>query len=360
MQVSYFYMEIAERSSLLLKELISIRSVSGQEKRIQEFIESRLKTLGLRTIRQVVSKSRFNLFYLSDSPYVVSCHVDTVPPAGMKNPYRAVEKNGRIYGRGASDVKGALASLLTAVEVFIGGGKKLPVSLAFVVDEETNTALGSEKAVEVLGPGRKCLVLEPTYGKLCIAQQGSLEFTLKVQGKGAHASEFEKVENPIRVLLKVVDQIEKTIARRVNLIMVKGGSKVYTVPKLCSALLEVKVYEGESWEEIENKILKTIKSIKTECSVIYNREDVENFIRFKQGDLLNILSEAFRETTGIEPELGVMPSWTDAANYHKAGYECVVFGYGSLKDSHTDRESISVAELGKMSTIFLKFIERLS
>ncbi len=353
-------MNIQKKVSTLLKELIAIKSVSGYEKNIQEFIRSFLRNVGVETREQEVQKDRYNLFYLTDSPYVISCHVDTVPPVDMRFPYRAVERDGRIYGRGASDVKGALASLLTTVELFRKEGGNIPVSLAFVVDEETNTALGSERAVELLGEDKKCLVLEPTYGLLCTSQEGALEFSLKVECESAHGAEFEKVENPIKVIMKAVEGIEKRLGRKVNIIMIKGGSKAYLVPKRCSALLEVKVYKGETWQSIENQIREVLRKLNTGCILEYAREDAQDFIEFRRGTLIEILKRSFEEATGEVAREGTMPSWTDASNYHRAGYECVVFGYGNLKDSHTDRESIAVDELTKMVSIFISFFKKVS
>ena len=354
-------MKLEERAAELLKELISINSVSGRERKIQEFIEDFLRRLGINAQRQEVERDRFNLIYRGKGPLLISCHVDTVPPAGMRGAFRPREVNGRIHGRGASDVKGALASLLTAVEAFRERHpvEELPASLAFVVDEENNSALGSERAKDLFSDAELCLVLEPTYGTFCTSQSGALEFSLRIEGEGAHGAEFEKVENPVKVCMKLIDLLEERLERSVNVIHVKGGSKNYLVPKECYALMEVKVFEGERWEEVEERIKETIKELETSCKVLYGREDAENFIRFRESELMDLLREAFREAVGEEPREGTMPSWTDAANYHRAGLSCVVFGYGSLKDSHTERESIKVEELGKMASFFLKLLERL-
>ena len=354
-------MKIEERATKLLKELISINSVSGKEESIQRFLESKMKHLGLDVKRQEVEGNRFNLLYSGKSPVLISCHVDTVPPIGMKEAFKPKEKGGRIYGRGASDVKGALASLLTAIEVFREKypQEELPVSLALVVDEENNSALGSEKAKDAFPDCRFCLVLEPTYGVLCTSQSGSLEFSVKIEGEGAHAAEFEKVENPIKVCMYLIDLLESRLNRPVNVISIKGGSRNYTVPKSCYALMEVKVFEEEKWEEIEGKIKECIKGMDTKCKIYYELEDAENFIKFRKSGLLDLLKDVFRESIGEEPDEGIMPSWTDAANYHRAGLSCVVFGYGSLKDSHTERESISIDDLGKMVKFFLGLLERL-
>ncbi|WP_457601316.1 M20 family metallopeptidase [Hydrogenivirga sp.] len=352
-------MELKERVVTLLKELIGIPSVSGKEKEVQESIEGRLRGLGLNPLRQYVGEERFNLILPSETPYVISCHVDTVPPMGMRDAFNALEIDGRVYGRGASDVKGALASLLTAVEVFRREHptEGLPVSIALVVDEENNSALGSERVVEFLGKDRLCLVLEPTYGVLCTAQNGALEFTLRVEGESAHGAEFEKVENPIRVCMKLVERIEGSLSRPVNVLMLRGGARHYAVPKRCEALLEVKLHEGDDWREVEERIRETLKDMRTSCKVSYKREDAENFLRFRCDRLLDKLTLAYRNSLREEPRLGVMPSWTDAANFHRAGYECVVFGFGSLKDSHTDRESISTEELEKMVLFFKELFE---
>ncbi|MDQ7037922.1 MAG: M20/M25/M40 family metallo-hydrolase [Aquificota bacterium] len=349
-------MGIRERVKRTLKDLISIPSPSGKEDAIQRYIEERLRSVGIEPVRQQVEGGRFNLIWRSGSEYLISCHVDTVPPINMKRAYIPVEKNGTIRGRGASDVKGALASLLTAVEL---AGDEPPFSLAFVVDEENNTALGSERILELLKGIRYALVLEPTYGKFCTKQMGSLEFTLKVKGRTAHGAEFEKVENPVKVLFKIVSKVEERTSRPVNLLMVRGGSRHYLVPGECEALAEVKVFEGEAWEEVERGVREALGAVGTSCTVEYRLEDAENFLDFGSDGFARKLMESYRRATGKETSTGVMPSWTDAANYHRAGIRCVVFGEGSLIDSHTERESIREEELERMTLFFLQLFRDL-
>ncbi|NPB08182.1 MAG: M20 family metallopeptidase [Aquificae bacterium] len=354
-------MEVRERVRKVLKDLIAIPSVSGKEERILRYIEEYLNRLGLKAIRQEVDGKRYNLLYEGSSDLLVSVHVDTVPPAGFRKAYRPEEREGRIYGRGASDVKGAIASLLVALEYFRESypRRELPFSVAFVVDEEQNSALGSEKLAKTLKGKKRVLVLEPTYGKLCTAQYGALEFTLKVRCPSAHGSEFEKVKNPVKLFMEFVRELERRLKRQVNIMMVKGGSKIYRVPDSCEALLEVKVNPGESPDTLKEEIRKLCGELSGECSLEFVVEDEEAFHTFKKEGLYEMLAGILREVEGRAEE-GVMPSWTDASNYHKEGYECVVFGYGSLIDSHTDRESISLEELEKFTLFFIKLLERLS
>jgi len=349
-----------ERVKETLKELIAIPSVSGREKGVLEYIERRLLAVGIPLKKQEIEEDRYNLLYDSGSEFLISVHVDTVPPDGFKNAYKPLEKEGRIYGRGASDVKGAIASLITAVEEYKreNPDRELPVSLAFVVDEERNTALGSENLPKILNGVKYILVLEPTYGLLCTKQFGALEFSLRIRCKSAHGSEYEKVENPTKVFIKLLNKLEEVLKREVNVIMIRSGTKIYKVPQSCEALLEFKVFEGENLEELKEKVDSVLKTIKTECFVEWKVEDEESFHSFNTDGFLPILEEVLIEVEG-EAKKGIMPSWTDASNYHKAGYSCIVFGYGSLIDSHTDRESISVEELEKFTRFFLKLFEKL-
>ncbi|NPA33063.1 MAG: M20/M25/M40 family metallo-hydrolase [Aquificae bacterium] len=342
-----------------LKELISIPSPSGREKEVLLYIEERLKKLGIKPERQPVEGERFNLLYDNGSDFLISVHVDTVPPAGFRDAYKPTEKDGRIYGRGASDVKGAIASLLVALERFRRDfpNEDIPLSLAFVVDEETNSALGSLKLSQK-GGKRRCLVLEPTYGLLCTKQMGAVEFSVRVRCKSAHGSEFEKFENPAGVFYEFLKSLERELKRPVNVIMLKSGSKLYAVPRELKALLEFKVYEGESAEELIKKLKKVAQSVRSGCSVEVSVEDREDFLSFRSDSLLPVLERALKKI-GEEPKRGVMPSWTDASNYHRAGWDCVVFGFGSLADSHTDRESISVSELEKFVNFFYELMREL-
>ncbi len=354
-------MEIRERVKALLKELISIRSISGREESIQRFIEERLKKKGVSLEKQEVERGRYNLLYRGRKPYLISCHVDTVPSLGMRDAFKPKEVNGRIYGRGASDVKGAIASLITAVEVFkeLHPEEEIPVSIAFVVDEENNSALGSEKIRERLKEHQFCIVLEPTYGLICTSQYGTLEFSLVVRGESVHGAEFEKTENPVKVLMKILGILEEKLSRPVNVLRIRGGSGHYVVPESCHALMEVKLFRGESWEEVDRRIREILKGIETSCKVDYKLEDAENYIEFRCNGFAEFLGSVYEEANGERPKRGEMPSWTDAANYHNHGYSCVVFGHGSLKESHTDREGISVEELERMTRFFLKLFERL-
>ncbi len=350
-------MELADTSTEeILKKLISIPSYSGKEKGVLEYVASFLKEEGIDFEVLPVERDRWNILSLS-SETLVSVHVDTVPPIDMgAKATRPKERDGKICGRGASDVKGGVAALLGALRKFRRRlpDRAFPLSMAFVVDEESNSALGSERLIPHLKGIKSVLVLEPTYGKLGVSQMGTLEFSLEARCPSFHASEFEGVLNPIKLLFRLVDKLERALEREVNLLMLKGGWRYYATPKLARALLEVKLFRGERFKDVETKIKEVLKEAQG-CKLTYRCEDYEEFIDFRCGAILERFKGAYRNVMGKSPELYTMPSWTDAANFHRAGLECLVFGFGSLRDSHTEREAIPVSDLTNFRDTLYEF-----
>ncbi|SNZ09207.1 acetylornithine deacetylase/succinyl-diaminopimelate desuccinylase [Persephonella hydrogeniphila] len=349
--------------TLRLKEelfrLISIPSHRDCDQ-VNRYIKERLSFIDFKD-QPVGKRHLYNIYSVSpDKPVLINTHVDTVPPITMKSPFSPVEKNGKIYGRGANDTKGLIAALILAIEDFSKNNPDIdiPVSIAFTVDEEQNSALGSERLVEVLNGVQSILVLEPTYGKICTRQMGSYEFYIKVKLPSVHASEFEKFKNPSKEAFYFIQQLEKELKRPVNIIKFSSGWEHYAVPEKAEVLCEFKVFENELISDLEVKLTGIADRYGNEIEI--EVEDFEEFLSFKKGNLFDTLSEAYRNTTGTEPKEGIMPSWTDASNFHRAGFECVVFGFGNLADCHTDRESISLEELYMMYKLLYNFLSILS
>jgi len=324
---------------------------------ILKYIEDRLSYIPFE--KQDVPGKGYNLIYKS-SDIMINTHVDTVPPITMKNPFKPTENNGKIYGRGASDTKGLIASLIVALDMFKqkNPDKKIPVSISFTVDEEQNSALGSQLLLEKLDGISSVLVLEPTYGKICDRQMGTLEFSINVETESFHASEFEKSENPAKIGFRVIEGIEKLLNRPVNLLYFHSGWKFYATPGKADILAEVKVFEGENYSFLSEKIEDFVKGFGRKVS--YTLEDGEDFISFKKGVLFEKIYESFESALLEKPEIGIMPSWTDAANFHKHGKECVVFGFGKLSEAHTEREHITLKELENNVNVLYKLLSILS
>ncbi|MDT7907201.1 MAG: M20/M25/M40 family metallo-hydrolase [Candidatus Calescibacterium sp.] len=347
-------------------ELIKIKSVSGEEQKIGLFIEKYLINLGFKTKRQYIQESkkggnsnkRFNIL-AGDGEIMFSTHIDTVPDIGMEKAFSPKLVGDKIFGRGSADTKGAIASLLLALYLFKKLSKKLPkVSLCFTVDEEEWSSLGSKKISKSIN-STQAIVIEPTSLEICTKQEGSFEFEILVQTESAHGSVFELYENPSKILFEIIQKIENKLNKKVSILEICGGWRYYAVPKNSKALLEVKIKEGEKLKEIEKNIKAIVEEVKklkekSKTKIQFKVLDSEDFIEFKKGNLSEKIKECMEEI-GIQPKFSVMPSWTDAAEFHKKNIECVVFGPGDIQICHTEKEHIRISELEKFTKILLAF-----
>ena len=116
------------------EELFNLISIPSHRdfKPILEYLENRLSYIDFE--RQSVEGKGYNLIHVSpEKPVLINTHVDTVPPITMKNPFTPVEKDEKIYGRGAADTKGLIASLIVALDMFKDAfpNRDIPASLAF-------------------------------------------------------------------------------------------------------------------------------------------------------------------------------------------------------------------------------------
>jgi acetylornithine deacetylase/succinyl-diaminopimelate desuccinylase len=299
--------------------------------------------------------------YLPENkPILINTHTDTVPPIDMEEPFSLKQIGNKLIGRGTADTKGLIASLIIALDLFKENfpNKEIPVSLAFTVDEENHTALGSLELLKITGHITHSVVLEPTYGKICTKQMGTYEFEFQVNTPSCHASEFEKFDNPVKEAFNFISEIENSLNRKVNIIKFQSGWDYYAVPKNALVLAEVKIFENEEKEKIEN-LLKTL-AINHKHNVKINPIDMEDFLHLADEKITSLFSKAFKKALNKEPEFGVMPSWTDASNLYKNNIKNIVFGFSSLQDAHTEREYITIEEIENMIKVLYSFLSILS
>jgi len=171
-----------ERIFKLLRELVGIESVSGNERSLTVFLADRLKNQGFRVSLQEVTSGRHNLVAHKGNPRILySTHLDTVAP------FIPFSDDGEVLrGRGTCDAKGSMAAMLLAGEKLVAEGRD-DIGYLFVVGEET-TSDGAKKARE-LGLDPEYIILgEPTGNKVAAAQKGTLVFRLTVTGKAGHSA----------------------------------------------------------------------------------------------------------------------------------------------------------------------------
>jgi len=188
----------------LIRRLIDIPSVTGEEGDVATFVEKTLAARGFQVRLQEVESGRYNVYALTNGkPKVVLCtHLDTVPPF-----YESSEDEEFIYGRGACDAKGCLAAMVEAAtrlrEQNVEG-----LGLLFVVGEEVDS-IGA-KTANRLEPGSSfVLVGEPTESRMASGHKGTFGFVLRTRGRAAHSAYPELGDSAIERMMDVLEKIRR-------------------------------------------------------------------------------------------------------------------------------------------------------
>ena len=197
----------------LASKLISIPSVTGSEADIASYIYSLLAELGFRTEHTKAGSVVGIIDGGEPGPTIVlDGHIDTVAVDNLAewntNPFKGTAVADKLYGRGASDMKGAVAAMITAASSFIGKKFKGKIIVACIVEEERFEGIASREITECYKPDY-VVIGESTGLKLNIGQRGRAEVVLESFGRSCHSSNPEKGINAILLMKRVLDVIER-------------------------------------------------------------------------------------------------------------------------------------------------------
>lgn len=274
----------------LLQDLISIPSVNPDgdpghpqpgEQAIAEYVAAFLKKCGADVSLVPVSPGRPNVIghFASStqnktSPLTFAPHLDTVSVRGMTiDPFHPILKEGKIFGRGASDTKGPMAAMLWAIKTWVEKSKRrsTPVVFTGLMGEEA----GNEGAFHLVRSGFKstfAIIGEPTEMKIVHAHKSALWFTVTTSGKSCHASTPERGINAITEMSDVIEALQKALPRFLhrhqhpqlgkpsfNIGTISGGSKVNIVPNHCQIECDIRTIPQCDAAIIETEIRKILK-----------------------------------------------------------------------------------------------------
>ncbi len=192
----------------LTRALVDIESITNNEERLGEFLFATLAPLAARfdgrVERIAVEPHRSNVFAQWGDPLAVtlSTHMDTVPPF-----FASREDDTHIWGRGACDTKGIIASMIAAAEALLDAGQR-GFGLLFVVGEERNSAGASHAAAHPRG-SRYIVNGEPTENLLALGSKGALRYEVVATGKMAHSAYPELGDSAIHKLLDVLADMRR-------------------------------------------------------------------------------------------------------------------------------------------------------
>lgn len=308
----------------LIKQLIQIESVSGNEQQIADFVFNYLRKLGFTVEFQDVCNGRKNIYARIGEPQLVlSTHMDTVAPF-----IDFSEDEQYIYGRGSCDAKGIMTAQISAADKLLNEGYE-NFGLLFVVDEE-EISQGAVQANKIPNRSRYIINGEPTGNKLAVGSKGSLRFKIITEGKAAHSAYPETGESSIEKLLDTLNDLRKISLPNhrilgktlINIGTIKGGIQANVIPPQAEALLLMRIVS--SVKDIKSLIEKTVNG---RGNIKYLSDNEPVFTQVLDG--YETMVAAY--TTDI-PKLN---------NWGKP----ILFGPGNILDAHSTHEKISKEQL---------------
>ena len=318
----------------LVRQLIDIPSITGDELEMGRFLASYLEKLGYRVELQDIAVGRANVIATTSNlpRLVLSTHMDTVPPHISSS-----EDEEYIYGRGSCDAKGIIAAqILTAEKLRAGGIDE--VGLLFTVDEEA----GSEgaRAANNHPVASSCRFLingEPTENKLAVGTKGSLRLRLKATGRAAHSAYPELGESAIEKLLDVLNDIRNCTwpndnslgDTTCNIGTIKGGVRPNVIPENAETDLQIRLTTPA--DPIKRMLEKALDG----------RAHVEYLS----------VSEPVKLLAADGFETCVVRFTTDIPHLTNWGTP-LLLGPGSIHDAHTAHERVSKRELAEAVTSY--------
>jgi acetylornithine deacetylase/succinyl-diaminopimelate desuccinylase family protein len=366
-----------------LREMIAIKSENPfdeqprqgyREKEMGEYLCDAMRTLGLEVRSKDVRPDRPNVFGLRkgsrDGPTLILCgHLDTARTDGYPDAYKVVEKGGRIFGRGACDMKAALAAYLEVGRLLkiADVGLKGHLILAGVMDEEYQM-LGS-KDVGRYGPkADQGIIGEPSELNVCPSNKGRVSTFIKTFGRAAHSSVPEKGENAIMRMAKVImafadynDRLLQATPHplcghgRFNPGVIRGGVQVNTVPDSCELEVDRRTLPGETKDEVYAEFRARLDPLKdddpgfryeiTEPSWLIPPNDISP----AEPVVLSLL-DAYEAVFGRKNEAQAFVAGSDAPHM---GCPTVICGPGSIAQAHSTNEFVSKEELANATRMYL-------
>lgn len=375
-----------DRLLKIIGDLISIPShleVAGREKQISEFVRDTVVEMGLPVEVQEVIDNRSNIIVKLEGSgtgrsLAFNGHLDTVPPCvEMKDPYRPVVKNDRIYGRGSCDMKGSLGAMIYTLLLLKKTSLTLKgdLYLTAVVGEETG-GTGTRYLVKHGFRPDFAIVGEPTDLRLVTSHKGVCHISVTVKGRSCHGSVPDQGSNAIvavsdfiqSIKQKLMPELEKRTQKHVgsatlNIGKIIGGTKVNMVADRCILELDRRWVMGESLtlivSEIEgliNEVCRKDPGLQAEVKVLYPDDEYYGPLSVPEDQEIIRLVKDSMEGIGKRPEVAGMQGWTDAATLFHSGIPTVVFGPGSIRQAHTDDEWVETGQLVDAVKCYLSII----
>ena len=360
----------------LAKSLISRVSVTPDDNGCQALMINRLEKIGF-TIYPLKFGDVDNFWAVhgNNGPiFSFAGHTDVVPAgdddAWESNPFEPTIKNGMLYGRGAADMKGSLASMVVATENFIEKNPNHNGIIAFLItsDEEGVAINGTAKVMDFLKDNNQkidfCLVGEPSSTAILgdvikNGRRGSLNACLRVKGKQGHIAYPLLADNPIHLVTPALNQLcneqwdngnDYFPATSFQISNIHSGDKVTNViPGEVEVMFNFRYSTETTKEELQKRVNDILDSHKLNYFVEWSHSGYP-FLTPK-GELVSACVDAIEKIKAIKPELSTSGGTSDGRFIAQEGTQVVELGPNN-STIHQVNESVSVQDLEDLSKIY--------
>jgi succinyl-diaminopimelate desuccinylase len=373
----------------LAKELIKFPSVTPTDAGVMKFLAKKLTSIGFNCrileFKDKKSKPVKNLYARlgkSQPNFMFAGHLDVVPPGNLNDwtvkPFNPTIKKNHLIGRGANDMKSAIASWVVAVNNFVSNNKKIKGSISLLItgDEEGIAINGTKKVVDYLKKKKEkidfCLVGEPTnpnkLGEMIkIGRRGSITGELTIIGAQGHVAYPDRANNPSNTIVKILKKIKEIKFDKgtkdfqpTNLEVTKiniDNTADNVIPGLAKATFNIRFNNKHSSSSLKkrlNKIFeKIVKKDKSNFKIEY-RVSGEAFLT-KPNKTTYMIQDIIKKITKIKPKLSTTGGTSDARFIRKI-VPCLEFGLVG-KTMHKVDEAVAISDLKKLTKIYSEILK---
>ncbi|WP_029604840.1 acetylornithine deacetylase [Kozakia baliensis] len=312
-----------------------------------------------------------------------SGHVDCVPVDGQNwssDPFTLREQDGKLYGRGAADMKGFVAAMLAAIPRWRRQRLDKPVHLLITFDEEITCNGARYLMDDIIGRGLRpelCVVGEPTMMTPVIAHKGRLALRVNIVGRAAHSSHPEQGANAVhamgRAIAIVADEAERFAREGLRVDgfsppyttmqagLASGGAILNIVPEKASFDVEWRCVPGDKASQELARLQhffepfdEALRQYGPECGFFYEPLVDLPPLALSQD---HPLTELVRQVTGSN-QAGFVSYGTEAGIYQQAGMASIVCGPGDIAQAHKPDEWIAISQLERCDDFLQEMVRR--
>ena len=370
----------------LTKTLINCRSVTPENDGAIEQVSHWLEEIGFKSeilnFEEEGTASIKNLWSKMGSKGPTICfagHTDVVPTGNIdewsSDPFDANEVNDKIIGRGAADMKGSIASFISATSRFVKEHPDFPGSIGFIItgDEEGCAINGTKKILTWMKSNNisfdDCIVGEPTnpnsLGEMIkIGRRGSVNGVITVKGVQGHVAYPHLADNPIPKLIKILENLinqklddgtEHFQPSNIEITSIDiGNTATNVIPKEASANFNIRYNDIFDREKIEEEVQNRIRSLNYDYSIKFEHSG-DSFLT-SPGKLTKNLSKIIEDQTGNTPELSTSGGTSDARFIKDYG-NVVEFGLIGATMHKVD-ESASIKDIKNLTEIYYQLLKK--